>query len=201
MTESHDALAEVETVYWPKDLLPADCPNARILVWGYDTVLTNGFAPVNKSNIFSHAKDLLYSLERQRPNGRSIIFVAHSLGGLIVKEVLRRAQHAEEAELNNVLESTKAVVFLGTPHRGSPGFARLGDLAGHMVSTLFRMDTNEALIRSLGLDSPELELSRESFLQQWRTCGFRVKTFQESLGFSGVRVGPLSEKVGVYSDL
>jgi hypothetical protein len=57
------------------------------------------------------------------------------------------------------------------------------------------MDSNKAVIRALGLDSPELELSRESFLQQWRTYGFRVKTFQESRGFSGLRLGILSEKV------
>jgi hypothetical protein len=57
------------------------------------------------------------------------------------------------------------------------------------------MDSNKAVIRALGLDSPELELSRESFLQQWRTYGFRVKTFQESQGFSGLRLGILSEKV------
>jgi hypothetical protein len=157
--------------------------------------VTEGYGAVNKANIFAHAKDLLYSLERQRPKGRSIIFVAHSLGGLLVKDVLRRAQQAEEAEFNDIIESTKAVVFLGTPHRGSPGFAGVGEIARHVVSTLLKMDSNKAVIRALGLDSPELELSRESFLQQWRTYGFRVKTFQESQGFSGVRLGILSEKV------
>lgn len=189
------ARAVAEAVYWPKDLLPADCPNARILVWGYDTVVTEGYSPVNKANLFAHAKDLLYSLERQEPKGRSIIFVAHSLGGLLVKDVLRRAQQADEAEYNDIIESTKAVIFLGTPHRGSPGFAGLGEIARHVVSTLLKMDSNKAVIRALGLDSPELELSRESFLQQWRTYGFRVKTFQESQGFSGVRFGILSDKV------
>jgi hypothetical protein len=57
------------------------------------------------------------------------------------------------------------------------------------------MDSNEPIIRALGLDSPELELSRESFLQQWRTYGFVAKTFQESQPMSGVRLGPLAEKV------
>jgi hypothetical protein len=75
-------------VYWPRDLLPTDCPKARIMTWGYDTVVTKGIAsPVNKSNIFTHAKDLLYALDRERPQGRPLIFVAHSLGGIVVKEV------------------------------------------------------------------------------------------------------------------
>jgi hypothetical protein len=75
-------------VYWPRDLLSIDCPKARIMTWGYDTVITKGIAtPTNKSNIFAHAKDLLYALVRERPQGRPLIFVAHSLGGIVVKEV------------------------------------------------------------------------------------------------------------------
>ncbi len=80
--------SDIDSIYWPKDLLPVDCPTARIMTWGYDTVITKGLsAPTNKSNIFSHAKDLLYALDRERPYARPLIFVAHSLGGILVKEV------------------------------------------------------------------------------------------------------------------
>jgi hypothetical protein len=197
--EDSGAGAEDEVTYWPKDLLPADCPNARILVWGYDSVVTKGYAPVNKSNMFAHAKDLLYSLEREKPKGRNVVFVAHSLGGLLVKEVLRRSQHAEEASLRNIIETTKAVIFLGTPHRGSAEFAGLGELARSVASAVIRVDSNATVIRALGIDSPELELSRESFLQQWRTYRFQVKTFQESQALTGIRipgVGIPNGKVG-----
>jgi len=61
------------------------------MTWGYDTVITKGYAgPVDKGNIFSHAKDLLNALVRKRygpSSRRALIFVAHSLGGIIVKEV------------------------------------------------------------------------------------------------------------------
>jgi hypothetical protein len=81
-------ISSIDFVYWPKDLLPVDCPKSRIMTWGYDTVITKGIAgPTNKSNIFAHAKDLLYALDRERPLGRPLIFVAHSLGGIVVKEV------------------------------------------------------------------------------------------------------------------
>jgi hypothetical protein len=81
-------ISSTDFVYWPRDLLPTDCPKARILTWGYDTNVIKGIAaPTNKSNIFAHAKDLLYALDRGRPQGRPLIFVAHSLGGIIVKEV------------------------------------------------------------------------------------------------------------------
>ncbi|KAK3391258.1 hypothetical protein B0H63DRAFT_365230, partial [Podospora didyma] len=172
-----------------RDLLPTDCPIARVLVRGYDTVVTKGFAPANKSDLFAHAKDLLYCLERESVSGRPLLFVAHSLGGLLVKEVLRRSQHAEEPGLQEIVKSTSAVVFLGTPHRGSGDFARPRDMTRRVASTILGVDSNTAILRALGLDAPELEQSRESFSLQWRTYGFRVKTFQESQALMGLNIG------------
>jgi len=87
---SSPANTSVEEVFWPGDLLPNDRPDVRILSWGYDTTVTKGWHQANKNNLFAHAKDFLYALERERPLGRSLIFVAHSLGGIMVKEMLRR---------------------------------------------------------------------------------------------------------------
>lgn len=185
-------------VYWPGNLLPPDCPNARIMVWCYDIAISKGYAPTDKSSLFGHAKKLLYALNRIRPQDRKIVFVAHSLGGLIVKEMLRRSQADEDSHIQNIIQSTAAVIFLGTPHRRSHEFARLGDMVRKVASTILRVDSNETIIRALGLDSPELELSRESFLQQWRTNGCLVKTVQESQALSGANLGLLNGKVPVF---
>ena len=54
-------------VFWPFDLLPEDCPDARIITWGYDSVITRFFGgAVNQGSIFAHAKDLLFALSRAR---------------------------------------------------------------------------------------------------------------------------------------
>lgn len=84
---------------------------------------------------------------------------------------------------------------MGTPHRGSPDFASPADVARRVAQTVLRMDTNPAVLRALGFDSPELELCRESFITQWRTRDFIVKTFQESHGIVGVNAGPFNGKV------
>ena len=89
-----------DEVFWPLDLLPEDCKNSRILTWGYDSMVSHFFSgPANQSNISAHAKNLLQALKIRRVNcvsfstslgglllitkqqGRSVIFVAHSLGG------------------------------------------------------------------------------------------------------------------------
>jgi hypothetical protein len=76
------------SVFWPGDLAPDDCPRSRILVYGYDTKVSKYMsAPTNKNHVFSHGKDLLYALGRERKQDRSLVFLAHSLGGIVVKEV------------------------------------------------------------------------------------------------------------------
>lgn len=109
--------------------------------------------------------------------------------------MLRRSETSEEKSVQDIVESTQAIVFLGTPHRGSAELAALGDVVRKAASMILRADANPALLRALGLDSPELELCRHSFITQWRRYNFRVKTFQEALGLSGVDIGPLNEKV------
>jgi hypothetical protein len=76
------------SVFWPVDLLPNECPNARILVFGYDSKVTKYAAgAVNGNSILSHSKDLLFTMCRERPLDRPLICIALSLGGITIKEV------------------------------------------------------------------------------------------------------------------
>ena len=53
--------------------------------------------------------------------GGNIIFVAHSLGGLIVEQILRNAerQAGSDKRARDFLSRVRRVAFLGTPHRGA----------------------------------------------------------------------------------
>jgi hypothetical protein len=77
-----------QPVFWPADLLPARCPRARILVFGYETTIAkHPFAgAVNKNSLFAHSKTLVNDLSRARPVTRPLLFVVHSLGGIVIKE-------------------------------------------------------------------------------------------------------------------
>lgn len=92
MVDDADAPREKDAeVYWPLALLPASCPTARILVWGYHTLVVDGKPLRLQNDIFAHARDLLWELANFRDatnsTSRPIIFIAHSTGGVVVKEV------------------------------------------------------------------------------------------------------------------
>jgi hypothetical protein len=112
-----------------------------------------------------------------------------------VKEVLRRSNESTQGILKDIVSSTSAVVFLGTPHRGSHKLAHIGDVFRRTASVILRVDSNDTILRTLGADSPELELGRESFIILWRKYGFSVKTFQEALPLMGVNLSVLNELV------
>lgn len=72
-----------KVVFWPEDLLPKDCPTTKIWTLGYDSRVSRFFSgAANQStlgtccmcdvanfffadNIFGHAKNLLYELNRE----------------------------------------------------------------------------------------------------------------------------------------
>lgn len=82
----------IAEVFWPEDLLPLAFPNCRILTFGYDSTVSNFFTgTANQNGISEHGNDLLKRLEAERRDEnsikRKIIFIVHSLGGLVLKEV------------------------------------------------------------------------------------------------------------------
>jgi hypothetical protein len=183
-------------VYWPAELLPQDCPKARILTFGYDSYVSHFFSgPANQSNVFAHARDLLYALNRERSEaqGRPLICVAHSLGGIILKETLRRSSIEKDFALRDMATSTRAVFFLGTPHRGSD-WTDLGNTVRRIVSAA-GLDTASQNLHTLRFDSAELEICQESFLQLYLEEAFQVRTFQEGQGMAGTSLFGLNRKV------
>lgn len=108
-------------------------------------------------------------------------------------QAIRRA--ADNPALLDIFKSTEAVFFLGTPHRGS-GKASIGETARRIASASGR-DTSDHNLRALQVNSVELEMIHESFVQLYeqkdRTS--QVITFQETKGFSRIAVLGFSDLV------
>lgn len=113
-------------------------------------------------------------------------------------KTLSIAETSGESDLMDVVISTKAVVFLGTPHRGSSDMANVGEVARRVASALM-IDTNPAILDSLGLRNSDLERSQDAFSRLWAGYDFTVKTFQEGLAVTGIGIGLLNEKACLFT--
>lgn len=78
-------------VFWPAHLLKIDVPNTRIVTFGYDADIAHFWGTACQNCIRNHAVNLANALaqlrERTKTEGRPIVFVAHSLGGLVFEDV------------------------------------------------------------------------------------------------------------------
>jgi hypothetical protein len=108
--------------------------------------------------------------------------------------LLSYADASKEPEFLEIVEDLSAVVFLGTPHRGS-GAAQVGDIARKVASAL-SIDTSPVILDSLGLRNDDLVRNQQPFARIWDERRFEVKTFQENRGISGVKIGILNKLVG-----
>lgn len=88
--------------FWPTDLLPDLCCDARILTWGFRTRISDGHLVPGQLDVFSRGRELLSDVNdllssyREHGQNRELVFVAHSTGGIVVKEV---GSHTCEAHL------------------------------------------------------------------------------------------------------
>lgn len=85
-------------------MLPKNIGNARILSFGYDAAVTAFFGRTSSDTILQHAHTLVAELvaDRQLEGAvnRPIIFLCHSLGGIVVKRVtMLRLIHWRKAYL------------------------------------------------------------------------------------------------------
>ncbi|KAH8600715.1 hypothetical protein B0O99DRAFT_287380 [Bisporella sp. PMI_857] len=160
---------------WLEDYLPEDMPNARIMTFGYNSQIftsSKGFVTDFAEQLLQH----LMSIRRSTDStNRPIIFLCHSLGGLVVKKALTLAQEAHDAAA--VRKSTILVAFMGTPHRGSQ-LASYAEIAVTCIKTT-GFKANTANIHHLKLDSDALEELGSQFGSLLQMENIKVLTFYE----------------------
>ena len=170
-------------MFWPQTLLPSVIPNARIFTWGYDADVNGWLSSASQNNIHQHAGNLLVDLSNLRPNANDhsvpLIFVVHSLGGVVVKDALNRSAANEGTRWKYIAPATFGIVFLGTPHRGSTS-ASLGKIAYRITKAVTRRP-NLQLFKGLERNSEVLDRVGDSFVQTIDKHKVHVCTFREEL--------------------
>ncbi|KAF9872960.1 ankyrin repeat domain-containing protein [Colletotrichum karsti] len=154
-----------ENEVWLRDWLPKDIPNVRVLLYGYDTTLLKN---ESTSSIEDLSRRLLESVttfrlstnvcaaysprsinqadETEQTQSRPVIFIGHSLGGLLVKEALVQAYRSPDSKPIHkpLYKNCCGIIFFGVPHLG---------LRNEALKTLVEGQPNQALVDSIVVDN------------------------------------------------
>ncbi|KAG4293484.1 hypothetical protein FPRO06_00069 [Fusarium proliferatum] len=113
---THGDTDNSKTVFWARDFLPKDLPAARIFTYRYlSTAFCDGQGITKAANkLLNKLKNLQAdNTERSRP----LVFICHSVGGLILQCALSEAFDSKgDTALNEIVTATQGIIFLGTPH-------------------------------------------------------------------------------------
>ncbi|KAI1390113.1 uncharacterized protein F4822DRAFT_224746 [Hypoxylon trugodes] len=168
-----EATWTTESKLWLRDFLPTQAPDARILLFGYNS---NVVFQTAASGVREQAENLLSQLDELRRGDphRPLIFICHSLGGIIVKRalVLAKTDNTYEA----LGRSTFGVAFFGTPHRGGK-HAGIGDIIAKVVRAILGNPGN-TFMGALKEDSPFLKIITDDFRQLLEN--FQILSFYET---------------------
>jgi len=110
-----------------------------------------------------------------------LIFVAHSLGGLIVKKALVLSYRNRP----EIIDATTGIIFLGTPHR-SGSFENISRALRYFFPTLVGENELKSQCSRLSMVSELLHMQKtfEGFLER-KLHRFRLISFFEELPIPG----------------
>jgi WD40 repeat protein len=178
--------------FWPKLWLPIEpgMENARILTFGYNANFRGINAGKGISSIMDFAKELLFEMLFAKDSSggnlnvgqNPVIFVVHSMGGLVVKKAYLLGVHDENYA--HIVKSISSIIFLSTPHRGS----KLSETLNRILSATFQSPKN--FITDLNKGSAAIEDLNEQFRHfapKLVVCSF-YETMATSIGPKSVMV-------------
>jgi protein SERAC1 len=186
-------------IFWPRQLAE-DIKRTRIMTFGYDADPVKLWGMAGGNNLRNHGKNLAFAVSDRRRGCRQrpIIFIAHSLGGLVCEQALLYCREGEQ-NLEKVFQSTRGIIFMGTPHAGAD-LASWGYTLAKFLNVVRR--TNSAILEPLRQKSDVLIAVQQQFQQLLLKPGVNLKIhcfFEEKAVVGvGVIVPEFSAALGQY---
>jgi pimeloyl-ACP methyl ester carboxylesterase len=159
--------------FWPAEL-GKDRADCGIWTAGYPAGITSPFGAPGMI-IEKRAGNLSQKLANAGVGDRPLLFVTHSMGGLVVKALLVGSQVQADRDRKRMASQTRGVVFCATPHRGSDfatAAARLGLFLGGTQDHLQEMKAGQE----------PLDILHDQFIEWQRMHRVPVCSYAENIG-------------------
>lgn len=179
LTGDHDGTWRHENgEYWPQ-WIATDFPDINVYSAGYSSSLLASLTKGAGASLSDRATILLDRLATRPTAGRPLVFITHSLGGLIVKMMMRKAEVASTMRKKNISQQTLGVVFIATPHAGAQ--------VANAANAIARLATSKS-VKELGYANDNLvELS--TWFSGWANAReLPVEAYYEVFKHSGALI-------------
>lgn len=163
--------------FWPR-WLGEELPN--IGVWSLGYAVSSTAWKGNSMPLADRAINVLDQLELEDIGARPIVFICHSLGGLLAKQMLRHAYDSGAQDYQRIAKQTKAIVFLSTPHSGS----NIANWVQH-IGGLLRTSVS---IEELEAHNPRLRELNTWFRNHKQLSEIKIQVYCEKIAIKGLLV-------------
>ncbi|TLD32706.1 hypothetical protein PspLS_01007 [Pyricularia sp. CBS 133598] len=175
------------------DGLAATFPTARILRYSYASAWRGQFK-IKKDFDASIVNGLCFGLKAEREKlhsgGRPVIFIGHSMGGLVVAQALNELDRRRDL-YGDILPCVTGCLFFGVPFNGT-SFTALPKLLEQIEDYGTGSGSHDSLLRILepGFRNPYLRKLREDFkeLAARISPGIQLLCFYEELDIDAKRI-------------
>lgn len=176
-------------LYWPR-WVADELPTCHVRSLGYPAGPTHWSLAASDMGLIDRAKNLLEYLTLNGVGALPTYFIGYSLGGLLVKQMLCCAATLGIGKWRPIVEQTRGVVFLATPHTGSS--------LSQVATLLAPVSRPTAATRDLAAESEFLRQLNDWFRQYALGSNLAVEAYSERQKMRGVYiVDPSSANPGV----
>ncbi|OBT66968.1 hypothetical protein VE03_04238 [Pseudogymnoascus sp. 23342-1-I1] len=151
---------------WLCDDLQYDLKTARIIIYGYETQLHDSQSFQGLEALASTLRESLRIITERKP----LFFIAHSLGGLIVKEAIIQ-MHNESHDGFDALKFVYGALFFGVPNQGM-------DIKS--LIPMVKSQLNEGFLNSISTTSDLLFKQCREFPKAFNFPESRIMCFYET---------------------
>jgi hypothetical protein len=157
-----------------KDGLVRDFPKSRILLYQYESAWTGPLKV--KQYLGNLALTLLHGLRinREKYPRRPIVFVGHSMGGLVIAKAITLAD-AHRDQFPVMFETIAGCIFFGTPFGGASAAAAASSFA--LIGEKFDMTISSKLVEVMKPEDESLRELKHDFMRLVGKLSQKIEVF------------------------